>query len=221
MTITLWGRRNSANVQKALWALEELGLAYEHRRVGGSFGGSKTPDYLAMNPNGLVPTLMDGDLTLWESDAILRYLARTYGQGTIWPDNAAEAALADQWTTWTTSTLFPKFFALFYPQIFTPRAEQDFSGLGEPAAALATTIAILDRALEGRAHLVGDSFTFGEIGPAIFARRALLLPYGAPSAPNIARWLEGMRARPAFARFIDHPMGTCREEWLEIEKEVG
>jgi len=221
MAITLWGRRNSANVQKALWALEELDLAYDHVKVGGSFGGTKTVEYLAMNPNGVVPTLQDGDLTLFESDAILRYLARTYGQGTLWPDDPAEAALADQWTTWTTSTLFPKFFPLFYAQIFALRAEQDVSGLGEAAAALAATIGILDRALEGRDHLVGDSFTYGEIAPAIFARRALLLPYGAPETPNIARWLEGLRARPVFTRFIDHPIGTCREEWLEIEKERG
>jgi len=222
MTITLWGRRNSANVQKALWALEELGLAYEHHRVGGSFGGTRTPEYLAMNPNGLVPTLQDGDLTLFESDAILRYLARTYGQGTLWPDDPAEAAVADQWTTWATSTLFPKFFPLFYAQIFTPKAEQDVSGLGGAAVALAGVTAILDAALEGRDYLVGDRFTFGDIAPAIFARRALMLPYGAPpTAPNVVRWLGGLRKRPAFARFVDHPIGTCREEWLEIEKEVG
>lgn len=221
MTITLWGRRNSANVQKATWALGELGLEYRRERVGGSFGGTKTPEYLAMNPNGLVPTLQDGDFTLWESDAILRYLARTYGRGTLWPEDPAQAALADQWTTWTTSTLFPKLFPLFYAQAFTPKAEQDFSGLGDAAKALGATIEVLDAALEGRAYLAGDDFTYGDIGPAIVARRVLMLPFGAPEAPNAARWLEGMRARPAYAAHVDFPLGFCREDWLENEGKYG
>lgn len=221
MTITLWGRRNSGNVQKVAWALAELGLDYEHRRVGGSFGGTDTPEYRALNPNGLVPVLQDGDLTLWESDAILRHLSRTYGMGGLWPEDPAAAALADQWTTWAASTLYPRFFPLFFAQIFTPKAQQDFSGLGEAAQALAAAMAILDKALEGRAYVAGDAFSFGDIGAAVFARRALMLPFGAPEAPSVARWIERLRGRPAYAEHVDFPIGACREDWLEHERTYG
>lgn len=221
MTLILWGRRNSSNVQKVVWALEALGLDYERRDVGGSFGGVADPDYQAMNPNGLVPTLQDGDLTLWESDAILRHLARTRGRGTLWPEDEATLAEADQWATWNSTTLWPSAAPVFFGTIRAPRAEQDFEALAPAAEKMRATLAILDAALEGREHLVGDGRTFGEIGPAISARRILALPYGAPTredAPNVARWLDALRARPVFRDHIDLPMGTCLEQWLELER---
>ncbi|SEA43857.1 glutathione S-transferase family protein [Rubrimonas cliftonensis] len=219
MSMTLWGRKNSSNVQKALWALRELGLAFEHVRVGGGFGGMDDPAYRAINPNGYVPTLKDGELVLFESDAILRYLARAYGHGALWTDEA-DFALADQWTTWNTATLYPAVAALFFPTVRTPKALQDISMLEHAAAALAARVAVLERALEGREHLCGG-FSFADIGPAISARRALLLPHGAPPAtPNVAAWLARVTARPAFAP-LDQPIGTCLEEWMEIEAAHG
>jgi glutathione S-transferase len=221
MTMILWGRRNSSNVQKVLWALEELGLSYERRRVGGSFGGTDDPAYRAMNPNGLVPTLQDGGLTLWESDAILRHLARTRGAGALRPDDHAAQALADQWLTWSATTLFPALSPLFFGVIRKPRAEQDVSALGPAAAKLATTLAILDARLARVPYVAGETFSFGDIGPAITARRALLLPWGAPDAPNVAAWLERLRARRAFQTAVEFPIGTCQEEWAENERLYG
>ena len=219
--ITLWGLRNSSNVQKVTWALGELGLAFERRDLGGSFGGTRDPDYLAINPNGLVPTIRDGGLVLFESDAILRHLARRHGEGTLWPRDVGQAALADQWTGWATTTFYPAVRPLFFASVRTRRAEQDLSSLGPAAERLAPVIAILERALEGRRFLLGDALTFGDIGPAIVARRALLVPHGAPAAPNVARWLDRLRERPAFRDHVDLPMGTCLEEWLEHEKALG
>ncbi len=213
MTITVWGRKNSANVQKVTWALGEMGVEFDSVRVGGPFGGTKTPDYLAINPNSYVPTYQDGDLTLSESDAILRYVARKYGMGGLYPDDPEAAATADRWATWASASLFPKIFPIFYRMIATPKAEVDFSGLEGAVDGTAAAMSILDRALEGREFLVGDSLTFGDIGPAIFARRALLLPYGAPEAPNVARFVENMQARPAFAKHVGFPVGACKEEW--------
>lgn len=221
MTMILWGRRNSSNVQKALWALEELGVAYERRRLGGSFGGGDSPEYRALNPNGLVPTLQDGALTLWESDAIVRHLARTRGAGALRPDDMAAQALADQWLTWGSTTLNPALSPLFLGIVRTPRAQADVSRLGEAAARLAATVAILDARLAVAPFVAGDAFSFGDIGPAIVARRALSLPWGAPDAPNVARWLERIRARRAFQAAVDFPLGTCLEEWQEIERLHG
>jgi glutathione S-transferase len=219
-TITLWGRRNSSNVQKCFWALAETGTAFEHVRVGGQFGGFDAA-YLAMNPNRYVPTLRDGDLVLFESDAILRHLSRRYGAGRLWRDEA-EFAVADQWTTWNTATLYPKVAAIFFPTVRTPKAEQKLDGLGPAAEALAETLGVLDRALADRPFLCGDAFSYGDIGPAISARRALLLPAGRSQAgPNLARWLAALGERPGFRAHVDQPIGTCLEEWRAIEAQVG
>jgi glutathione S-transferase len=115
MAITLWGRASSANVQKARWALAEIGLAYEHTPLGGKYGGNKEPAYLAMNPNGLIPTLRDGDLVLWESHAIVRYLAATYSAGGLWPEGPSARAIVDQWTDWTVATFQPAWVAASGP----------------------------------------------------------------------------------------------------------
>ena len=112
--ITLWGRKSSANVQKVLWTLAELSLPYEHIPAGGDFGGLSDAAYLAMNPNGRIPTLKDGDLVVWESDAIVRYLAARYGAGTLWPEDPAERAIADQWMTWGTTELEVDWLWLFW-----------------------------------------------------------------------------------------------------------
>ena len=222
MTRILWGRRNSSNVQKVLWALTELGLDHEHRRVGGGFGGTDAAAYRAMNPMGVVPTLRDGDLTLFESDAILRYLARRYGEGTLWPEDPAQAALADQWTTWNASTFYPAVAALFFPTIRTPRAEQRPEALGPQTAALAKAGAILDSALAGREHLVGGTFSFGEIGLAISTHRAFLLPVGRlEGLPNLRRWFDGVAQRRGYRLHVDQPIGTCLEDWRALEQVHG
>jgi glutathione S-transferase len=218
----VWGRRNSSNVQKVLWALTEMGMDFEVRRVGGGFGGTRDPAYLAMNPNAVVPTLQDGALTLFESDAIVRYLARRYGAGGLWPEDPAQAALADQWTTWNTSTFYPAVAALFFPTVRTPRAEQKPDGLGPQTEAMARAVAMLDAALQGREWLVGDAFSFGEIGLAISLNRALKLPVGAPDpGPATRAWLARVSERRGFREHVDQPVGTCLEEWREIEERLG
>src|SRR5262245_25876211 len=101
--LTIWGRNNSINVQKAMWAAEEVGQGVTRHDVGGKFGQLDTPAYKAMNPNSLVPTLQDGALTLWESNAIIRYLGAKYGAGELWPADPAARALADRWMDWQAS----------------------------------------------------------------------------------------------------------------------
>ena len=103
------GQKNSFNVQKVLWCCEELEVPYQRHDAGGRFGVTDQEEYLDRNPTGLVPTIVDGDLTLWESNSIVRYLAANYGAGSLWPENPAERALADKWMDYQLGTLFPTF----------------------------------------------------------------------------------------------------------------
>jgi glutathione S-transferase len=128
-SITVWGRRSAFNVQKVLWTLDELGLQYEHRNAGGSFGGLNTPEFLAMNPHGRVPVLVDGALTVWESHSIVRYLAATYGPGSLWPPLPAARSFADRWMDWSATTLQPDFMKLFWGYYRMPENQRDLQAI--------------------------------------------------------------------------------------------
>ena len=105
--LKIYGRKTSSNVQKVLWCCDEIGLAFEREDIGGEFGGNKTPEYLALNPNGLVPTIDDGGFILWESNSCVRYLAAKYGKGKLWPVDLQVAASASRWMDWQLSTVNP------------------------------------------------------------------------------------------------------------------
>ena len=123
--LRLWGRATSGNVQKPMWFLAELGLEHERIDVGGDFGGNDTPAFLAMNPNGRVPVLEDGDAIIWESNAIVRYLAARYGGSQFWSDNPALRASADRWMDWAVTTLGPQLIGLFNATVRTPEKDRD------------------------------------------------------------------------------------------------
>ena len=123
--ITLWGRRNSGNVQKVLWALEELGVRYTREPVGGSFGGNKDADFLAMNPMGLVPVIRDGDVTMFESNAIVRYLAARFGEGSLRPSGHHALAMAEQWMEWQHNVFAPAVTTIFFNTIRLPPEKLD------------------------------------------------------------------------------------------------
>src|SRR5215510_14738093 len=127
--IKIWGRNTSSNVQKAMWAVGELDLACERFDVGGAFGKNREPAYLAMNPNGLVPTLQDGDFILWESNSIVRYLAREYSAGKLEPADAKMRARASQWMDWQLSVVGPTIFAAFWGLIRTPEEKRDLAAI--------------------------------------------------------------------------------------------
>ena len=132
--LKVWGRKNSSNVQKVMWAIGELGLAYERIDLGLEFGGNDTPAYLAMNPTGLVPTLIDGDFILWESNSIVRYLANRYGQGTLEPADPKTRALANQWMDWQMSTFLPAFWDVFHGLVRTPPEKRNHVAIAEAKA---------------------------------------------------------------------------------------
>jgi glutathione S-transferase len=202
--LKLWGRVNSVNVQKVLWCCDELQLQYERIDAGLHFGRNTEPQYLAMNPNGKVPTLEDGAYVLWESNSILRYLAMQYAPGNpIYPAAPRERAAVDRWLDWTLSTLQPVDRPLFWGMVRTPAAQRDMAALQAAADAAAKVWAVLDRALSGRRYVETDTLTLADIVLGAYCRRFLDLDgVDKPSLPNLQAWYDGLKSRPAFQRHI-------------------
>ena len=177
--LRVWGRLTSVNVQKVVWTAGELGLAFERREAGGAHGVVDTPEYRRMNPNGLVPVIEDDGFVLWESNAIVRYLAATHGAGTLWPDDARRRADVDRWMEWQSTTFTPAMRDAFLQTVRTPAEKRDPAVIEASRAASEKAAAILDAHLAGRAFVAGDAFSMeaGEI-----AGRALLDRADRPTA---------------------------------------
>lgn len=199
----LWGRITSVNVEKVVWALEELGLDYERRDVGGPFGGLDDPGYRAMNPNGLIPVLQDGDVTVWESSAAVRYLSAEYGSGTLWPENPRDRAISDQWADWCNTTFQPAWLEPFVQIVRTPASRRDFAALKRSNDKANVCFGILDAALAKTPYLGGDTPTYADIlnGAALY--RWARLDVERIDMPNVDAWHERLKARPAFVKAIE------------------
>jgi glutathione S-transferase len=205
--LKLWGRLSSVNVQKAAWALEELGLAYERIDAGGAFGLNDTPAYLAMNPTGLVPTLEEEDgFTLWESNAIVRYLAARHDSGGIWPADPRLRAEADRWMDWQTTAFTPAMRDAFWHIVRKPEGERDADLVAASIGASERMAAILDAHLAGRDYVAGDGFTMGDIAAGAAAHRWLNLPVQRESRPAMERWYAGLMRRPAAQAVLTLPI---------------
>ena len=170
--LTIWGRANSVNVQKVLWCLRELDLTYERIDAGMAFGRNNEPAYLAMNPNGRVPTLVDGDFVLWESNSIMRYLVLAYREGSpIYPQAPKRRASVDRWLDWTLSTLQPVDRPVFWALVRTPVEQRDMVAIQKDADAEAAQWRIVDAQLETRRFIEGEDFTLADIALGAYARR--------------------------------------------------
>ncbi|CAN7488118.1 glutathione S-transferase family protein [Devosia sp. LjRoot16] len=203
MTITLWGRLSSGNVQKVVWALEELELPCEHVPLGGGFKGNDTPEYLAMNPNGLVPTLRDGNLTIWESHAIVRYLSAEYGSGLLFPMEARDRAVVDQWTDWTATTFQPAWIGLFWLKVRTPVAQQDATAIDKALAASIKCFRLLEARLAEAPYLGGNELSYADIVAGASLFRWSTMPIERPSLPHVEAWHSRLNERAAFRKAIN------------------
>jgi len=202
--LTIWGRANSVNVQKVLWCCEELGLAYERIDAGLQFGRNNEPDYLAMNPMGRVPTLVDGDFVLWESNSIIRYLAMQYGAaGTLYPAEPKVRASTDRWLDWSLSTLQPTERPLFWGYIRTSAADRDVKQLAATASEVEKLWRVVDTHLKGRDYLEGNTFTLADLIIAAYARRWFgIAELVRPALPELERWYVGITQRAGFQRYV-------------------
>jgi glutathione S-transferase len=195
--LKIWGRNTSSNVQKAMWAVGELGLAYERIDIGGPFGKNKEPPYLAMNPNGLVPTLEEEDgFTLWESNSIIRYLARKHGA--LEPGDAKTQALASQWMDWQLSVLGPAITPAFWGLIRTPPEKRDQAAIAASQAKTVEAMRILDAQLAKTAYVAGDAFSMGDIPVGVMAYRYWQLVPERPELASLARWYGAIEQRKPF-----------------------
>ena len=206
--IRIWGRANSVNVQKVLWCLRELDLAYERIDAGMAFGRNHEPDYIAMNPNARVPTLQDGDFVLWESNSIMRYLVLAYGgESPIYPQAPRRRASVDRWLDWTLSTLQPVDRPVFWALVRTPVEQRDMVAIQKDADAEAAQWRIVDAELKTRRFVEGDDFTLADIAIGAYARRWFGVEgVRKPQFEHLERWFAQFAGRPGFAQFVAPPM---------------
>lgn len=197
--ITVYGRKTSSNVQPVMWALAELGLDCERLDYGHKYGGNDTPEYLAMNPNGLVPTIRDGDLVLWESGAILRYLAAKYGDAPFWPENPVERAPVDKWAEWGKVTLGAGFTGpIFWSVVRTPAARRDEAALQSALKRFDAMLDILEAQLDGNAYVAGPEFTLADILVGTPLYRFFNIDIPRTSRPALAAYYDRLQERPAY-----------------------
>ena len=204
--LEIWGRNNSVNVQKVLWCCEELAIEYKRIDAGGPFGIVGTPEYRRLNPNGLVPTIDDDGFILWESNAIVRYLAAKHAGRGLWPGDPRTRAEADQWLDWSNTTFWPAIRTLFLGLIRTAPEKRDTQAIEASRRATADAVAIMDAHLESREYLAGKAFSVGDIALGCGIWRWLALPVERPDAPNVQRWFDRLAQRPAYKEVVMQPL---------------
>ncbi len=204
--LKILGRKTSSNVMKVLWGCAELGLEFEREDIGGPFGGNDQPEYLALNPNRLVPTLIEDDFVLWESNSILRYLAGVHGVGSLWPTEARTRARAERWMDWQLTTMSPSLVPVFRGFVRTPEAERDHDAIARARDLLEHNFAIVDRYLGETRFLAGDDFTMGDIPVGIAAYRWYHLPIDRQEFPNLKRWYDALTTRAGYREHVMNPM---------------
>ena len=203
--LKIWGRVNSVNVKKALWAAEELGLKYQRIDAGLQFGINKTPEYLKMNPTGLVPTIDDDGFMLWESHTIVRYLAAKHGAGTLWPTDLRARADAERWMDWA-FTFQSAMRNVFWGLIRTPPEKRDASAIAEGCRKSAELLAIPESVLSHKPYIAGASLTMGDIPLGCEVQRWMRVPIERPVFPNLQAWFDRLCERPALKKAVDIPL---------------
>ena len=203
--LKIWGRINSVNVKKVLWATEELGLKYQRIDAGLQFGVNKTPEYLKMNPTGLVPTIDDDGFVLWESHTIVRYLAAKHGMGSLCPSDPRARADAERWMDWA-FTFQNAMRNVFWGLIRTPPEKRDPKAIEEGRRKSIELLAIPESALSRNPFIAGKALTMGDIPLGCELQRYMRVPIERPTFPNVDAYFERLRERPAFTKHVDIPL---------------
>ena len=204
--VRIWGRKNSINVQKVLWCCGELRLPFERIDAGMEFGVNNTPEYRAKNPNGLVPTIEDGGFVLWESHAIVRYLARVHGTETLWPADPRVAADADRWMDWYNTTVWGALRPVFWNLVRFAPEKRNLAEVEENRKKLVGSFTIANDHLAARDYFAGSQFTMGDIPLGVAAFRWYNLPLERPALPHLDRWYARICKRPAFREHCAAPL---------------
>jgi len=201
--LKIWGRTNSINVQKVLWCCAELNVKYERTDAGLQFGVNNTPEYKAMNPNGLVPTISDDGFVLWESHAIVRYLARKHGMGSLCPTDPKAGADADRWMDWHATTVWPNLQPVFRELVRVAPDKRNMPLVEESRNKLSASMAVLDAHLANRKFMTGDAFTMGDIPLGTAVHRWFNLPIKRENYQSLEAWYKRLQGRAAFKQCVD------------------
>jgi glutathione S-transferase len=204
--LKIWGRISSLNVRKVVWAAQEAGVPFERTDAGMAFGIVNTPAYRALNPNAKVPTLQDGELVLWESNVIVRYLCARYAPDRLYPLDLAQRFDAERWMDWQQSTLNRASGQAFVQWIRTAPAERDVQAIAQSVAATEPLLALLDAHLSTHAFMAGAHFSMADIPVGCEVHRWFGLPQPRTPRPAIERWFQALRARPASHGVLDQQL---------------
>ena len=200
--LKILGRATSSNVQKVMRCCAELGLPFEREDVGGPFGRNRDPEYLAINPNGLVPTIIDDGFTLWESNTIVRYLASVHGGDEFWPSDPRARADAERWMDWQLSVLAPAVYPVFWGLIRTKPEDRDWDAINAGRDRLAAAFAILDRHLAGRDYVGGTNFTAADIPVGVVAYRWFEMDIKREDYPDLKQWYDRLGQLSEFREHV-------------------
>ncbi|QIE57313.1 glutathione S-transferase family protein [Pikeienuella piscinae] len=201
--ITVYGRASSSNVQIVMWTLAEIGLDYERFDYGFGFGGVDTPEYLAMNPNGLIPTLRDGDLVLWESAAIMRYLSARYADDGFWPRDPAARAPLDMWAEWCRTTLAPALNGgVFMPLVRVAPSKRDPAKIARSVEALKPVMRRLDARIGDGPWMAGETLTFADIMVGNLLYRYYTVEFDKAETPALDAYYARLVDRPTYAEHV-------------------
>lgn len=212
--LKLWGRVNSINVQKVLWVLDALGLAYHREDAGLQFTANKSADYLAKNPNGRVPLLEDGGYQIWESHSICRYLCNkqdlsssaVQAAACLYPADVQRRGHVDQWLDWTLWGISAPMVVVFQQRVRLPAEQRDTARIAKAEEESRGHLAVADQQLRRTAFLAGDALTLADIGLAPTAYRAQALNLVTSEFPAVQQWIERLRAESGFQKWVDIPL---------------
>ncbi len=200
---TLWGRATSSNVQLAMWGASEVGIEVKRVDTGGKFGGTDSPEFRAMNPNGLVPVFKDGDVVLFESAAILRYLGAQYGSKDFWPREPGKRGSLDVWAEWTKTTLCPVLiYQVFWTLVRTPKAERDRVLHAQQVKTLGNLMILVEQQLGDRSYIGGEALSFADVMFGHTLYRYYTLEIDRPDLPRLEAYYERLKARPTYQTHV-------------------
>lgn len=206
--LTVYGRKSSFNLQKVMWLVGELGIEHTHIELGGSFGGLDTPEFLAMNPHGRVPVIDDDGTVVWESHAILRYLAACYGNAQWWSNDPEVRSHVDRWVDWSATALQPDFLnGIFWGFYRTPEAQRNMPAVTAAIRRTARHMQLLDRHLADKLFMTGRTLSLADIAVGTNLYRYFNIEIERPDVPNVLRWYEALKGRPAYQQHVMIPFG--------------
>jgi glutathione S-transferase len=207
--LKIWGRRDSFNLQKIMWCVAELDIPFERIDAGGTHGVTDTPEYLALNPNGRVPTIDDDGFILWESNAIVRYLAARHGMGTLCPDDPRQRANADRWMEWQSATMGAVMRPLIITMFRTKPDDRDGGKTRRQIEDAGRLWAMLDAELAHHEFVAGSDFSMADIPLGTYAYRWFSVTDSRPDLPHLEAWYQRLCDRPAYREHVLLPIASA------------